>query len=248
MANPYLTRAGDLSRPSTSANVTGLASDSGPHPASILSFIRQVLPRARRVGTLWTPSELNSEYYLELARPPRRSSASRSSPCRVANASEVLLAAQVLINKKIDVIYQISDNTINNSFELIGRIAEENAIPLVGGFLLSTRAGACAAMGWDFFDMGMRTGQIVLRVKNGESPAAIPFQGYVRRQALAEPDRGRTAGREVSGRRPEAGQRNPGLAGEDHPPPSRPHGFRMACAVKSVASSQALTSAFPRAR
>jgi putative ABC transport system substrate-binding protein len=173
VANPYLTRAG-ISPTGHLGNVTGLAS-TGPIRET-LEFIRRVLPRARRVGTLWTPSELNSAYYLELARAAAAEFGFEIVAVPLANASEVLLAAQVLINAKIDVIYQISDNTINNSFELVGRIAEENAIPLFGGFLLSTRAGACAAMGWDFFDLGTRTGRIVLRVKNGESPAAIPFQ------------------------------------------------------------------------
>jgi putative ABC transport system substrate-binding protein len=174
VANPYLTRAG-ISPSEHLGNVTGLAS-TGPIRET-LEFIRRILPRARRVGTLWTPSELNSEYYLELARGAAAELGFEIVAVPVANASEVLLAAQVLINKKIDVIYQISDNTINNSFELVGRIAEENAIPLIGGFLLSIRSGACAAMGWDFFDLGIRTGRIVLRVKNGESPAAIPIQG-----------------------------------------------------------------------
>jgi putative tryptophan/tyrosine transport system substrate-binding protein len=174
VANPYLTRAG-ISPTEHLGNVTGLAS-TGPIRET-LEFIRRVLPRARRVGTLWTPSELNSEYYLELARAAASELGLEIVAVPVANASEVLLAAQVLINKKIDAIDQLSDNTINTSFELVGRIAEENAIPLFGGFLLSTRAGACAAMGWDFFDLGMRTGRLVLRVKNGESPAAIPIQG-----------------------------------------------------------------------
>ncbi len=174
VANPYLTRVG-ISPTEHLGNVTGLAS-TGPIRET-LEFIRRVLPRARRVGTLWTPSELNSEYYLERARAAAAELGFEIVAVPVANASEVLLAAQVLINKKIDVIYQISDNTINNSFELVGRIAEENAIPLFGGFLLSTRAGACAAMGWDFLDLGTRTGKLVLRVKNGESPAAIPIQG-----------------------------------------------------------------------
>ena len=94
----------------------------------------------------------------------------------VADSSEVLLAAQVLVNKGIDAIYQISDNTINASFEALGQVAEENRIPLFSGFLLSTRAGACAAIGWDFFDMGYKAGELVLRVKGGESPARIPFE------------------------------------------------------------------------
>jgi putative ABC transport system substrate-binding protein len=173
VANPYLTRAG-VSPTEHLANVTGVASTGPIRP--ILDLIRKIAPRARRLGTLWTPSEINSEYYLELARGEAAELGFEIVAVPVANASDVLLAAQVLVNRKIDVIYQISDNTINNAFEILGRIAEENTIPLFGGFLLSTRAGACAAMGWDFLEIGTRTGELVLRVKGGESPAGIPFQ------------------------------------------------------------------------
>jgi putative ABC transport system substrate-binding protein len=173
VANPYLTRAG-VSPAEHLGNVTGISSSGPIRPT--LEFIRKLLPRARRVGTLWTPSEINSEYYLELARGAAAELGLEIVAVPVASASEVLLAAQVLINEKIDVIDQLSGNTINPAFETIGRLAEENAIPLFGGFLRSTRAGACAAMGWDFYDIGARTGAVVLRVKAGESPAKIPFQ------------------------------------------------------------------------
>lgn len=173
VGSPYLTRAG-VSPTEHLGYVTGVAS-TGPIRQA-LTFIKETLPHIKRVGTLWTPSELNSEYYLELARGAAAELGIEVIAVPVANSSEVLLAAQVLVNKKIDVIYQISDNTINASFEALGKVAEENGIPLFGGFLLATHAGACAAMGWDFFDMGYKTGQIVLRVKDGESPAKIPFQ------------------------------------------------------------------------
>lgn len=173
VASPYLTRAG-ISPAEHLGNVTGVASTGPIKPT--LAFIKDVLPRVKRVGTLWTPSELNSEYYLELAREAASELGIEIVAVPVANSSEVLLAAQVLANKKIDAIYQISDNTINASFEALSKVAEENSIPLFGGFLLSTHLGACAAVGWDFYEMGYMTGQIVLRVKKGESPAKIPFQ------------------------------------------------------------------------
>ncbi|MDP2914744.1 MAG: ABC transporter substrate-binding protein [Candidatus Aminicenantes bacterium] len=176
VANPYLTRAG-VSPTAHLANVTGVMSDSAVPIRRMLSFIREVLPRAKRIGTLWTPSERNSEYYLELARAAAEELDVEIVAVPVTNSNEVLLAAQVLVNKKIDVIYQISDNTINASFEAIGQVAEENGLPLFGGFPMSTQVGACAAMGWDFYDMGYRSGQVAIRVKNGENPAGIPFQG-----------------------------------------------------------------------
>jgi len=173
VANPYLAGAG-RSADDHLANVTGVSSR-GPIKES-LEFIKTVLPDVKRVGTIWTPSELNSEYYLDLAKEGAVELGLEIVAVPIANKSEVLLSAQILVNKKIDVIYQISDNTINASFEAIGKVAEENSIPLFGGFLLSTELGACAALGWNFFNMGYKAGEIAIDVKNGVGPGEIPFQ------------------------------------------------------------------------
>jgi len=173
VANPYLTRAG-TSAARHLPNVTGVAS-TGPIRQT-LAFIREVLPAVRRVGTLWTPSELNSEYYLGLLRAAADELDMEIVTVPVANPNEVLLAAQVLIGKRVEAIYQISDNTVNASFEALGMAATAAGVPLFGGFLLSTDLGACAALGWDFFDMGYKTGSLAVRIKNGEDPARIPFQ------------------------------------------------------------------------
>ncbi len=173
VANPFLVGVGK-SPENHLGNVTGVSSR-GPIKQS-LAFIKSVMPGAKRIGTLWTPSELNSEYYLSLAKESAAELGLEIVAIPIANTSEVLIAAQRLINKKIDAIYQISDNTINASFEALGKVAEENSISLFGGFLLSTRLGACAAMGWDFYNMGYKTGEIALRVKNGENPLDIPIK------------------------------------------------------------------------
>ena len=173
IANPFLVGAG-RSVDDHLPNVTGISSE-GPIKES-LAFIKQILPETKRIGTLWTPSELNSKFYLDMAREGTKDLGLEIIAVPVNNKSEVLLAAQVLMNKKIDVIYQISDNTINASFEAVSRVADENAIPLFGGALFSTNLGACAALGWDFFEMGHKAGQVAIRIKNGESPAGIPIQ------------------------------------------------------------------------
>lgn len=173
VANPELLGVG-RSADNHLNNVTGVAS-TGPVKQT-LAFIREVLPHAKRVGTLWTPSELNSEYYLQLVREGASGLGLEIVAVPVANVNEVLLSAQMLLNERIDVLFPISDNTINASFESIGRMAQDNGIPLFGGNLVATRLGACAALGWDFFEMGYKSGQIAVRIKNGESPAQIPIQ------------------------------------------------------------------------
>lgn len=173
VADPFLAGVG-RSETEHAAHVTGISSR-GPIRKS-LAFIKDILPEARRIGTLWTPSELNSSYYLEQVREAAEELGFEIVAVPITNSSEVLLSAHVLINRNIDAIYQISDNTINQAFEALGQVAEENAIPLFGGFLLSTRMGACAALGWNFFEMGYMAGDIALDVMNGTSPGEIPIR------------------------------------------------------------------------
>jgi len=173
VANPILAGAGRSPEDHLS-NVTGISSRS-PIKENLL-FIKEVLPDVKRIGTLWTPSELNSKYYLDLMREGAKELGIEVEAVPITNASEILHSAQLLINRKIDVINQISDNTINASFEIIGKVADENAIPLFGGFPQHTKSGACAAIGWDFYDMGYRAGLVALEVKNGKSPKDIPIQ------------------------------------------------------------------------
>jgi len=173
VATPFLAGAGKSAEDHLSG-VTGVAS-TGPVRQAV-RFIHEVVPAAKRLGTLWTPSEVNSEYYLELAREAAAEVGLEVVAVPVASAHEIPQSAQILVNEKVDVLFPISDNTINTSFEVMGRVAEENRLPLFGGFLRSVEFGASAAVGYNFRDMGYKTGQIAVRVKNGESPGRIPIQ------------------------------------------------------------------------
>jgi ABC-type uncharacterized transport system substrate-binding protein len=173
VAVPYLVGVG-RSAENHLANVTGVVS-TGP-VRQTLALIREVLPRARRIGSLWTSSEINSEYYLDQARSAAAGLGFELVTIPVTAPSEIPRSLQRLINEKIDVLFPMSDNTLNSSFDLIGRAAAENATPLVASFLRSVEFGASAALGFDFYEMGLKTGRLAVRVKNGESPGRIPIQ------------------------------------------------------------------------
>jgi putative ABC transport system substrate-binding protein len=173
VAVPYLVGAG-TSATNHLANVTGVVSTGPIRPT--MALIREVLPKARRVGSLWTSSEINSEYYLDLAREAAVELGFELLAVPVTSPHEIHASLQRLLNERIDVLFPMSDNTINSSFDIIGRSVEETEIPLFGSFLRSVDFGACAALGFDFYEMGLKTGRLAVRVKGGESPAGIPIQ------------------------------------------------------------------------
>jgi putative ABC transport system substrate-binding protein len=173
VAVPFLVGAG-RSAGDHLGHVTGIAS-TGPVRETI-ALIREILPGARRVGALWTSSEINSEFYMDLARESASEIGLETVAVPVTGPHEINVSVQRLLNEKVDVLFPMSDNTINSSFEVIGRAAEESGLPLFGSFLRAVEFGACAALGYDFYDMGLKAGRIAVRVKNGESPARIPIQ------------------------------------------------------------------------
>jgi putative tryptophan/tyrosine transport system substrate-binding protein len=180
VANPY--RAGAGTSPTEHlSHVTGVSSK-GPIKEG-LYFLKEVVPDISKIGTLWTPSELNSEYYLEVIREVAAELGLEVKAVPIANSSEVLLSSQLLISKGVDAIYPVSDNTINESFEAVARIALDNEVPLFGAFPLSARMGACAALGWDFIEMGYKSGMMAVEIKRGKNPADIPFQ-YMQKAKL----------------------------------------------------------------
>jgi len=156
-----------------------------------MALIKEVLPEAHRVGSLWTSSEINSEFYMDMARESATELGLEMIAVPVTGPHEIHSSVQRLLNEKIDVLFPMSDNTINSSFDVIGRAADEYGLPLFGSFLRSVEFGACAALGYDFFDMGVKTGRLAVRIKNGESPARIPIQAmdevrlYINKEAAA---------------------------------------------------------------
>ena len=173
VAVPYLVGAGK-SAENHLGHVTGVVS-TGP-VRETMALIREVLPAARRIGSLWTSSEINSEYYLDLAREAAAELGIELVAVPVTGPHEIHASLQRLLNEKVDALFPMSDNTLNSSFDAIGRAAEETGLPLFGGFLRAVEYGACAALGYDFYEMGLKTGRLAVRVKGGESPARIPIQ------------------------------------------------------------------------
>lgn len=173
VAVPYLVGAG-RSAENHLGHVTGVVS-TGP-VRETLALIREVLPTARRIGSLWTSSEINSEFYLERARESAAELGFELVAVPVTGPHEIPAALQRVLNRRVDALFPMSDNTLNSSFDVIGRAAEENRTPLFASFLRSVEFGACAALGFDFYEMGLKTGRLAVRVKSGESPGRIPIQ------------------------------------------------------------------------
>jgi len=67
-----------------------------------------------------------------------------------------------------------TDNTIISALEAAVSVAEEAKLPLFTADTDSVTRGSIAALGFNYYDVGVQTGEVVVRILKGEKPGDIP--------------------------------------------------------------------------
>jgi ABC-type uncharacterized transport system substrate-binding protein len=141
----------------------------------MIAIIRQVLPSARRIGTLFVPSEVNMVFMKdELVRIAAKSGLEVEA-LGVATSSEVPDAALALMSRNVDALCQIPGNLTVASFGGIAQAAMRKRMPVFAFQNSQAKQGAVVVLARDYSDAGREAGKIAARVMRGESPANIPF-------------------------------------------------------------------------
>ena len=136
-----------------------------------LKMIRQVLPDAKKIGIIYTTSEANSistvAKYKELAE----AYGFEIVDTGVTAISEVALAAADLVSK-VDCISNLTDNTVVSALQTVLEEANKKNIPVFGSEVEQVKAGCVAAMGLEYYELGIQTGKMAAKVLKGEAKAS----------------------------------------------------------------------------
>lgn len=124
-----------------------------------VKVIRQVLPAAKRIGTVFNQAEPQSRAALaEITNECNRLGFTLIA-LPVNNSAETQLVLSSLLSKKIDVFFAMPDNTIFASFETIVHSCNENNIPVFTSEAGLVKRGAIAAYGADIYLWGYQAGE-----------------------------------------------------------------------------------------
>src|SRR5262245_36991809 len=176
-------------------NVTGM-SDLSPI-AKHLELIKEITPQAKKIGVPYNPGEANSVTLLNLLKELGGPAGFEIVEAAAPKSSDVLAAAESLVGKA-DVIYVPTDNTIVSALEAVLKVGIDNKIPVYSGDTDSVKRGAIAAIGFNYYDVGRQTGQIVLRVLKGEKPGDIPVAGVEITELIVNPGAAEQMGIKIS--------------------------------------------------
>jgi len=154
-------------------NVTG-TTDMTPIKEQ-LEFLQKLAPDTKKVGIIYNSSEVNSEVQAKIAKEVAPGLGLELVEATVTNSAEVMQVTQSLVGK-VDAFYVPTDNTIASSIASVVTVAEENKIPLVVSEKGMVEGGAIGTIGIDYYKLGRQTGEMALRVIEGDDPASMPIE------------------------------------------------------------------------
>lgn len=154
-------------------NVTGVSDELPLEPQ--IELMKKVVPTVKNVGYVYSPGEVNSTVVLKQLRDKLSPMGIQVVEAPAQRTSDVLTAARSL-KGKADLIYTSLDNNVVSSYESLYKAAAEMKIPLVASDTDSVKRGAVAALGANYYELGKKTGGVVVEILNGKKPGDIPSQ------------------------------------------------------------------------
>lgn len=152
-------------------NITGVRDE--VDFARHLEMILQITPDTLRIGTVYNPGEANSVATVAKVEQYLKDKPQELVTAAATKTSEVLGAARSLVGK-VDVIYITLDNTVVSAMEAVVQVGEQNKIPVFNADTDSVSRGSVAALGFEYYDVGMLAGDYVVQILNGKNPGDIP--------------------------------------------------------------------------
>ena len=154
--------------------VTG-TSDALPIKAQ-LETIRAMLPEAKKIGILYTTSEVNSISAIEIYKSLAPEYGFEIVESGISTIADIPLALDMLLSK-VDCLTNLTDNTVVSALALMLDKANAAGKPVFGSEIEQVKLGCIAAEGLDYIALGRQTGLMAAKVLKGELKASeIPYE------------------------------------------------------------------------
>ena len=154
--------------------VTG-TSDALPIQAQ-LETIRAMLPQAKKIGILYTTSEVNSISAIEIYKQLAPNYGFEIVESGISTIADIPLALDMLL-AKVDCLTNLTDNTVVSALALMLDKANAAGKPVFGSEIEQVKLGCIAAEGLDYIALGRQTGLMAAKVLKGEAKASeIPYE------------------------------------------------------------------------
>ena len=151
------------SRPET--NVPGV-NDRGPVEKQVDMGLK-FLPAAKRLGLIYSSSEVNSQIQADQAKAHAASLGLTVVERTVSSVNDIQQAAESMVGQ-VDFIYVPTDNVIASSIPTLVKVTDPAKIPVFVGADSMAKDGALGSLSVDFYKSGVQAGHMAADVLDGK--------------------------------------------------------------------------------
>ncbi len=137
--------------------------------------MKEILPNIKTVGVVYNPGEANSISLMTLLKESVAKHGLELVEATALKSADVQSATQA-ISAKSDVIYAMIDNTVASAIEGMTIAANQAKTPVFAATTTYIDAGSIAALGFDYYQIGVQTADYVADVLQGKNPGDIPVR------------------------------------------------------------------------
>lgn len=152
-----------------------------------LELIKMFIPNSKTIGVLYNTSEVNSKIQVDTLKEYASKNNYKVVEKGVSSSMEISQAMSSLVGK-IDVLYVPTDNLIVSSMPIVSKIATNNKVPVISSEDGSVKSGALACQGIDYEKLGYKTGELAVKILNGEKISNIPVTMLDETQIIVNED------------------------------------------------------------
>lgn len=154
-------------------NVTGL-SDLSP-VAQHVDLMHELVPNMKSIGVVFNPGESNAVALVELLKAAAKEKGFTVVEGTALKSADVQSAAQIVASKA-DVIYAPTDNTVASAIDGLVNAANQANKPIIGASTTYVENGVLAALGFDYYQVGMQTADYVDALLKGQNISSLPVK------------------------------------------------------------------------
>ena len=141
-----------------------------------LKAIRAIMPEAKKIGILYTTSEVNSESAIVEYQALAPEYGFEIVTSGISTTADIPMALDSLLSQ-VDVMTNLTDNTVVSALSLVLDKANTANIPVFGSEIEQVKLGCVASEGLDYIALGKQTGAMAAKVLKGEAACQdLPYE------------------------------------------------------------------------
>jgi ABC-type uncharacterized transport system substrate-binding protein len=145
------------------------------HCRSRLALVKEIIPKAQCVATIYHSANTALELQIEETRAPARDLGLELIVLKFSTANEIEQTFEVARTKGSEVLLPTSDPMALDNAKKIGALSIAHRLPVISPFREITDAGGVVGYGPDLSTLFRRSAAVVDRILKGAKPGDIPI-------------------------------------------------------------------------